>query len=568
MRRLLPILLTVAACGDDAARTCVDRWLQWGGDHAHAGAACGAGQPMARTVTKVVIDPFAAMETEDAGGDLLIHYQVPLLDGDDVYVMSKGGSYTSCNPRAGECGYERHTQAWLERALRWEGDQLVERWVFTSDWKPEPFLAFEPMFQPAIHGAFMYVPGAGGSVHKVALDTGLAVARIQPFGATLDPDTYVAGAVVAAADGSIYYNALKLDHDNPYGADAGGWLVRVAPDGTVTTRGYQELVQGAPAATDMCRTAFGTSTPRPLPPADVDGQPVLPPEVPCLSQRPGINHAPAIAADGTVYVLSRAHASDRDAFLTAVSPDLSTRWSRSLNRILDDGCGVLLPSTATMSGQPGCRVGARQGVDPATNELPAARVTDSSSSSPVAVPDGVIYGSFTSYNGSRGHLLKLAAATGALVATHDFGWDVTPAIWHHDGDYSVIIKNNTYARDSQGVLLGPFYIEQLSSSFTSEWRYQLTNTQRCVRGPDEVVTCVDDHPNGFEWCINAPAVDRDGTVYGTGEDGNAYAVGQGGVEKARVFMDMALGAAYTPIALDGKGRVYAMNDGALKVLGQ
>jgi outer membrane protein assembly factor BamB len=294
---------------------------------------------------------------------------------------------------------------------------------------------------------------------------------------------------------------------------------------------------------------------------------VLAPDVPCLSQRPGINHAPAIGADGEVYVLSRAHGSDRDAFLTAVNPDLSTRWSRSLNRILDDGCGVLIPATATDPGQPGCRAGARQGVDPATNELPAARVTDSSSSSPVAVPDGVIYGAFTSYNGSRGHLLKLDLA-GNLVATHDFGWDVTPAIWRHDGTYSVIIKNNTYTRDAMGVLTGPFYIEQLSSDFTTEWRYRLSNTQRCVRAPDGVVNCEDDHPGGFEWCINAPAVDRDGTVYGTGEDGNAYAIAQGGQEKGRVFLDMALGAAYTPVALDARGRVYAMNDGALKVLGR
>jgi len=29
-----------------------------------------------------------------------------------------------------------------------------------------------------------------------------------------------------------------------------------------------------------------------------------------------------------------------------------------------------------------------------------------------------------------------------------------------------------------------------------------------------------------------------------------------------------LGAAYTPIALDAQGRIYAMNDGALKVLGR
>jgi hypothetical protein len=80
-----------------------------------------------------------------------------------------------------------------------------------------------------------------------------------------------------------------------------------------------------------------------------------------------------------------------------------------------------------------------------------------------------------------------------------------------------------------------------------EWSYTNTNTQTCARQPDGTVKCVDDgeHPGGFEWCINAPAVDSNGTVYVTSEDGNLYVLDQAGVEKARVFLDLALGAAYT-----------------------
>jgi hypothetical protein len=40
------------------------------------------------------------------------------------------------------------------------------------------------------------------------------------------------------------------------------------------------------------------------------------------------------------------------------------------------------------------------------------------------------------------------------------------------------------------------------------------------------------------------------------------------VEKARVFLDLALGAAYTPLSIDPKGRIYAMNNGKLTVLGK
>jgi len=80
---------------------------------------------------------------------------------------------------------------------------------------------------------------------------------------------------------------------------------------------------------------------------------------------------------------------------------------------------------------------------------------------------------------------------------------------------------------------------------------------------------VDDgqHPNGFEWCINAPAVDRDGTVYGLSEDGNMYAIDRHGHERERVFLGLTISAAYTPLSIDGSGRIYAQNNGDLYVLG-
>jgi hypothetical protein len=79
--------------------------------------------------------------------------------------------------------------------------------------------------------------------------------------------------------------------------------------------------------------------------------------------------------------------------------------------------------------------------------------------------------------------------------------------------------------------------------------------------------CADDHPNGFEWCINAPAVDVRGDVYVNGEDGRLYVIGQGGIERASVFTNLALGAAYTPLALGPDGRIYTQNDGHLFVVG-
>ena len=81
------------------------------------------------------------------------------------------------------------------------------------------------------------------------------------------------------------------------------------------------------------------------------------------------------------------------------------------------------------------------------------------------------------------------------------------------------------------------------------------------------LVCTDDHPHGFEWCINAPAVDDAGTVYANSEDGWVYAIDKGGHITQRIFLDMSIGAAYTPLAIDGRGLIYTLNAGKLSVVG-
>jgi hypothetical protein len=186
----------------------------------------------------------------------------------------------------------------------------------------------------------------------------------------------------------------------------------------------------------------------------------------------------------------------------------------------------------------------------------------------VALPDGgVLYGAYTSYNGVRGHLFKLDAA-GKPAGTYDFGWDYTPAVWPHDGTYSIVVKDNHYDFDPVAMVdLGPYYITQLDANLNVEWHYRNTNTQSCGYDSRHTLHCTDDHPNGFEWCINAPAVDAQGTIYAGGEDGVLYAIGQGGVDKGHLFLSMSLGSTYTPLSIDHKGRVYQQNDGTLSVVG-
>ena len=63
-------------------------------------------------------------------------------------------------------------------------------------------------------------------------------------------------------------------------------------------------------------------------------------------------------------------------------------------------------------------------------------------------------------------------------------------------------------------------------------------------------------------------VDKNGVVYANSEDGYLYAIAQGGKLRSRLFLKLALGAAYTPLSLDARGRIYTQNDGHLFVVGQ
>jgi outer membrane protein assembly factor BamB len=529
-------------------------------------------------LSSTVYDPFLAQEIADARGVLLVHYQAPLLDGDDLYMMSKRGTYTPCNVGSDgpSCGdpdetYRQRSQIWTEQRFVISGSGVPAlQWSFDTDWKPEPRVSFEPMFQPALAGSLIAIPGAGGALWELDRASGQVVRHVRPLGSAIDPDTYVAGGLAVGPDGTIYYNAIKLDHDEPLAMPSAAWLVAVGPDGTARTADYASLIPGAPAPGDSCFGSYDpAATPLPWPPMNPDGSLVAPPAAPCGPQRPGINTTPAVAADGTIFLVSRAHGNPRYAYIAAVSPGLAPMWATSLRDRLNDGCGVTTPSDATDTDRTfDCRTGTPAGVERVTGLAPAARVDDGSSSSPVALPDGgVLYGALTTYNSARGHLFKLDR-TGAVAATFDFGWDSTPAVFGGPTDYKIVVKDNHYGTDDNGVDTGPFYITELDAQLHVIWKFQSTNTKSCARQPDGSIACIDDHPHGFEWCINAPAVDRDGTVFVNSEDGITYAIAADGTLRDSIFLDQALGAAYTPVALDHAGRVFALNGGRLAVLGR
>jgi len=537
-------------------------WTQFGHDFTHGGAICAPGQALSRKLDQFVFDPFVSQEIKDGNGTLTVHYQTPLVTDDGFYMSVKGGSYVACTAASdpSTCGGAvRNGQTWGEARFTFGGDgKGVQAWRFESDWKPVPaaLSAWEPVFQPALWRDVLWVPGAGGSLFRVDRHTGAQLGRVNPFVGGLDPDVYAVGGLAVDADGNVYYHALKVDPSNPLVSDVRAWMVKVTSEGVATVASFDTLVPGAPKATELCRGVFPRNTPRPLPPPpDASGAPAQPPSAPCLSQRPPVSITPAIATDGTVYTVSRAHAQQRVAYLLALHPDLTPKWSASLQDRLDDGCGVKVA----------CRTGATLGVDPSTNARPAGIATDTSTSSPVALPDGsVVYGAFTSYNGARGHLMHFDAS-GHYLNAFDFGWDMTPAVYRHDGTFSLIVKNNDYFTWETG---GPYNLSRLDKNLQLEWSFLSTNTDTCKPNAAGALECVTDHPGGFEWCVNAPAVDPEGTVYVNSEDGYLYAIDRQGKQKARIFLNLALGAAYTPVALDAQGRIYALNGGVLTVVGR
>lgn len=248
------------------------------------------------------------------------------------------------------------------------------------------------------------------------------------------------------------------------------------------------------------------------------------------------------------------------SYVVALRADLTLKWATSLRGELNDGCGVLV---AYGTGPFDCRAGAALGVDPATNLPPAGQAPDFTTSAATALPDGgVLYGAQTNYNGFRGHLMKFDAA-GRFAGAFDFGSDITAPVYPHDHTYSIITKDNHYLTN------GPFYLTSLDADMRVEWQVANTSTQTCERAADGTITCADngDHPNGFEWCISSPAVDRDGALYGLSEDGNLYALDRQGHELEHVFLGRSIEEAYTPTAIDPAGRVYAQNNGQLYVLG-
>jgi len=362
------------------------------------------GQSPANKLADIVYDPFVAQEQAEnlpvfGVGVLTVHYQAAITDGNDMYMMVKTGSYVSCNPPGAwatmdaACGPNTwNTQIWNEARFTWVNGVLMQIWIWPSDWKPEPtgsaIGSWEPVFHAADANGFIYVPGAGGTIWKLKKTDGSSASHINAFSGVagvVAANTFVAGPLTADSNGNIYYNVIQLadpSQGDPYGQNdiVNAWLVKVTPGDSPSILTFASLLPNAPPASSQnCPGTFfnlndnGASLPWP---PTVNAVP--PPQV-CGSQRPGINIAPAVGPDGTIFTASRAHFDSLVSYVVAVEPDFSgPKWAASLQSLLNDGCGVLLLIAApNVTNEPdSCRNGATQGIDPTTNGPGSGFISD------------------------------------------------------------------------------------------------------------------------------------------------------------------------------------------------
>src|SRR6476620_12630841 len=96
--KTISVLMLVFAVETAVLTTALGQdWPQWGLDPQHTGQINVAGQNLNQHIADVIYDstvPDELQVTSQLFGeaDLLVHYQVPLIDGNDVYMEFKSGN--------------------------------------------------------------------------------------------------------------------------------------------------------------------------------------------------------------------------------------------------------------------------------------------------------------------------------------------------------------------------------------------------------------------------------------------------------------------------------------------
>jgi len=277
MRRILVLLfiaglivLAARLYTADVSAATNPAWPQWGRNSLHENSINAVGQSPSTQLANLIVDPFVKKEQNETFGELLAHYQVPLVDGNNVFIENKTGTYVSCDPPGSgkpyPCGPDAwNNEIWNESAYSWQNGSLLETWNFQTDWIPEPntdfggknddgLFGWEPVFHPALWNGYLFIPGIGGTIYKVKEATGAKVAQYNPYGTTIDPNSYVSGPLTVDRNGNVYYNVLALDATDPWSVNIrDAYLVKVTSGG---------LSSGAQRSHNLRRLSVWLATPR------------------------------------------------------------------------------------------------------------------------------------------------------------------------------------------------------------------------------------------------------------------------------------------------------------------
>jgi hypothetical protein len=202
-----------------------------------------------------------------------------------------------------------------------------------------------------------------------------------------------------------------------------------------------------------------------------------------------------------------------------------------------------------------------------------ASLSDDSSASPTAGPDGdVYYGVLENppgENGGRGWMLHFNAALSETKTPGAFGWDDTASVvpasmvtsYTGTSSYLLMTKYNSYYNEENRIaILDPNATE--IDPVTGE---TVMNEVLSILGPTS-------NPDGRgvkEWCINSAAVDIPGkSILANNEDGKMYRWDlTTNTLSQTVVLTEGLGEAYTPTAIGMDGTAYAINNAILFALG-
>src|SRR5215510_6735465 len=104
-------------------------WPQWGQNPQHAGMVNVVGDTLNSQGASTTYDPFVPAEQAANGGELLTHYQAPLIDRTNkIYMVLETGTFDPNNAR---------TRTWHEQKLNQADGHFTVQWDFASDWYPE-----------------------------------------------------------------------------------------------------------------------------------------------------------------------------------------------------------------------------------------------------------------------------------------------------------------------------------------------------------------------------------------------------------------------------------------------